>query len=202
VETLDSLLSAFQGWKGYALLFFMSLLENLIPPTPGDTFVMAGAVMVGRGMMPFLPVYALTTAGSILGFMIMYYAGRKWGRSLFQGRLSWLFSKRSLDTVEKWFARHGIWILTLNRFLGGFRAVVSLAAGIAGMNGKLVLILGLASCMLWNALILAAGKWIGENGVTVLKYYQQAAAVLISLVLAVILFRMILIRKLNKKAGG
>ncbi len=189
MQNLETTLLALRGWTGYLFLFLSSLLENLIPPMPGDTFVVLGAFLVGRGQLDFVPAYLATTAGSILGFSILFLAGRKWGRSFFTGKRRAIFSEKDLDRIEKWFAKYGLWVILCNRFLSGFRAVVSLAAGIGGMKPGTVLGLGLLSCMVWNAILMALGIWVGENWRLLLENYQRTVVILIMVLLALWLAR-------------
>lgn len=170
------------GWWGYVFLFLSSLGENLFPPLPGDTFVVLGAFLVGRGELRFLPTYLATTAGSILGFMVLYFVGLRWGRGFFRKKGGWFFSQEHLDRVEMWFARYGYLVLGVNRFLSGFRGLVSLGAGIVKMDVKIVFGLGLLSCLIWNGLLMGVGIWVGENWAVIVRQYQGVVFVLIALV--------------------
>jgi membrane protein DedA with SNARE-associated domain len=170
----DALSSLSAPW-GYAVLFASSFVENVFPPAPGDTVTVLGAFLVGRGRMAFLPAYLSTLAGSVLGFMVCYAAGRRWGRRWFNGRRTRFFSARGLDRVERWFGRFGDWVLVFNRFLSGFRAVVSFAAGIAAMDARKVFVYALLGCALWNGLLMGAGLWAGNNWAGIVRNYQRIA---------------------------
>jgi membrane protein DedA with SNARE-associated domain len=170
------------GW-GYLFLFCSSLGENLFPPMPGDTFVVLGAFLVGRGQMEFLPAYLATTAGSLCGFMILFFAGRTWGFRLFQSPGGRFFSRERLEQVTRWFDRHGYRVIALNRFLSGFRSVVSFAAGTVKMDSRRVALLGLVSCVLWNALLMGVGILIGENWAVIVRHYQRFVFLLICLLI-------------------
>lgn len=178
---LEQLFRSLEGGAGYVFLFFSSLAENLFPPLPGDTFVVLGAFLVGRGHMTFLPAYAAATAGSISGFMVLYFIGRQWGRRLFQNRKGRIFSRERLLRVESWFDRYGYLVIGVNRFLSGFRAVVSLGAGIVKMDAKIVFGLCLLSCLVWNGILMGAGIWVGENWAVIVRHYQWAVFILILL---------------------
>ena len=194
MDNLQEFFQSLTGWWGYIFLFFSSLGENLFPPMPGDTFVVLGAFLVGRGQMRFLPAYLSTTAGSITGFMILYTVGVRWGRKLFQGGLGKYFSEERLKNVEAWFSRYGYTVLAVNRFLSGFRSIVSLGAGIARMNWKIVFGMAFLSCVLWNGLLMFIGMWIGENWVKIVQHYQ-----IVVFVVLVILIGIFWLRKLIKK---
>ncbi|MBN2416504.1 DedA family protein [bacterium] len=187
------------GFWGCLFLFLSSLAENLFPPMPGDTFVVLGAFLVGRGQLAAVPAYAATTAGSLLGFMLLFFLGRKLGRTFFEGKHGRFFSEESLQRVEHWFDRYGYWVIGINRFLSGVRAVVSLAAGMAHMDWKPVFGLALVSCLIWNAALMALGIWMGENWELVLAYYQRIIMAALLLITGAWIIRTRIIRK--KRSG-
>jgi membrane protein DedA with SNARE-associated domain len=173
IDKLEALFHTLPGLWGYAFLFISAYFENIFPPTPGDTFVVLGAFLVGRGRMEFLPAYLSTLLGSVFGFMTYYAVGRRWGRVWFRGRRGRFFSVEQLNRVEAWFGRYGNWVLVFNRFLSGFRSVVSLTAGIAHMDARKVFLFALVSCGLWNGLIMGLGLLVGENWVVIVANYQR-----------------------------
>ena len=160
------------GVWAYFFLFLSSLAENLFPPLPGDSVLVLGAVLVGRGKLAFGPTYASTTAGSVLGFMLCYTAGFYWGIGLFRRRAG-AFSETNLRRVRAWFDRYGYGVLVVNRFLAGFRAVVAFAAGIARMDARSVFLFALVSCLAWNGILIAAGIQVGEHWSNVVQNYQH-----------------------------
>jgi membrane protein DedA with SNARE-associated domain len=173
VNSLEGLFRSLgDGW-GYGFLFLVSLVENLFPPMPGDTFTVLGAVLAGRGEMQFLPAYLSTTAGGISGFMICYAVGKRWGERLFHGNAGLIFSRTNLEKVQAWFGRYGYGVLIANRFLAGFRAVVAFGAGMARMHPLRVFFFAAASCFIWNAVLMFFGMKIGEHWSVVVRYYQQ-----------------------------
>ena len=169
--------------KGYG---FLRQIKNNFRPMPGDTFVVLGAVLVGRGQLSFWPAYLATTAGSLSGFMLLFYTGQKWGRTLITHRLSRWFNEVHINRVDIWFARYGIGLIAINRFLAGFRAVVSLAAGIARMDAKRVFVLALISCLLWNFLLMSLGIWVGENWSAILQHYQRWISLAVLAVIVIV----------------
>jgi membrane protein DedA with SNARE-associated domain len=199
VEAIKAFFYSIEGWGGYFFLFLVSLGENLFPPMPGDTFVVIGAILVGRGQLSFWPAYFSTTAGSLLGFMTLYGVGWKWGAAFINGKMGRVFPANTLETVENWFGRYGLWVVGANRFMGGIRGVISLAAGIAKMRVRHVFLLAMLSCMIWNLIIILCGKWIGENWITIMNRYQWAAGGLVIILVFAYMVRRTVMRNLQKK---
>jgi len=175
LEFMHSLEELDPRWA-YGLLLLSAMLENIVPPVPGDTVVVFSAYMVGRGTWQLWPVFGMTVLGGIAGFMIMYYMGLRFGRSFFSGRGGRLFSSEGLEKAEAWLARFGIWLLLGNRFLSGIRSVIAISAGIGGMSWERVLVCGALSMALWNGLLLYIGLLVGQNWEDVsllLKQYNR-----------------------------
>lgn len=185
------------GWPpalAYGALLLSAFLENIIPPVPGDLVVVLSAYLAGRGALHWLPVYLSTCAGGTAGFLVMYYVGRSRGRWLLQtSRLgASIFSEKSLQKASEWLERHGFWLVLGNRFLSGIRSVIALAAGLGGMGWRPVALLGLASMLLWNGLLLFAGLKVGQNWSQVIDWlgrYNRLMAGMLLVVAAVGLWR-------------
>jgi membrane protein DedA with SNARE-associated domain len=172
----------------YIFLFASAIMENLFPPIPGDTITVFGAFLVGTGRLDFFIVYAVTTVGSSVGFLILFYAGAFLEREFFIHTDIRFFSARSIIAAEKWFNRHGYYIVAVNRFLPGIRSVISIAAGISGLNGFKVFILSLLSAMAWNFLWIYSGYALGNNWEFVrdkisiiIRNYNIAAGIILAL---------------------
>ncbi len=172
----------------YLFLFGSSVLENLFPPIPGDTITAFGAFLVGIGKLDFFYVYAVTTFGSSVGFILLFYAGAFLEMEFFLNTRFKIFSSHKILAAEKWFSRYGYYVVVLNRFLPGVRSVISIAAGISGLNGMKVFLLSIISAMGWNFLWIYTGYTLGNNWevvqekitIIIRSYNIAAAAVLIA----------------------
>jgi membrane protein DedA with SNARE-associated domain len=147
----------------YVLLFGFALLENLVPPFPGDALVVFGGYLAGLGRLSVVAAYVLVTLGSWGGFMAYYALGRVLGRGTVHARLGRLLSPERLERSEAWVRRYGLWAVLGNRALAGARSVISLAAGFADLPVLAVGGLALLSAALWNVLLVGTGYAIGEN---------------------------------------
>ena len=200
MQGLEAFFDSLQGVWGYVFLLISAFIENIFPPLPGDMFVVLGAFLVSRGQLYFVPAYLAATTGSVTGFMLLFWIGRRWGRKLFFKRSDKIFSEAHLDQIEKMMDRYGYKVVVFNRFLSGFRSVVSLGAGIANMDPIKVLVLSLLSCFLWNGLIMGMGVWIGENWALILRHYQTAVFIIIFLVICFFWGRKLLKARLLSEA--
>lgn len=161
---VEGVLAATQQWPPaavYAALFAGSLIEYVFPPFPGDTVVVAGAALVGAHGWSAAPVWTTVTAGSVAGALLDLLVGR-W---LARGAIARLAPKtRSvIDELVGQFRRHGSVYLALNRFLPGIRALLFVAAGVAGLPTGAVLGWATLSAAVWNAGLVGLGLLLGQN---------------------------------------
>lgn len=147
----------------YTVLALSAFVENVVPPIPGDTVTVFAAYIVGRTQQGFLGVLISTTAGSTMGFMTLYALGRWIPRDYFVRRDFRFLPASSFLAAEKWFQSHGYWIVLANRFLSGFRSVVSIVCGLYRLPWPRVLLLSLLACAAWNLLLIYAGYVLGTN---------------------------------------
>ena len=75
---------------GYAGIFLLMALENIIPPIPSEVIMGIGGVLVARGAMDFWPLLLAGTAGSTAGNLVLFWLGQRYGY------------KRLQPFVERW----------------------------------------------------------------------------------------------------
>ena len=74
---------------GLWLLFVLILLESGGLPLPGETALIAAAILASRGHFDIVVVIAVAAAAAIVGDNGGYYVGRRWGRKIL-ARWEWL----------------------------------------------------------------------------------------------------------------
>ncbi len=157
---IEYLIEAF-GALGVALLM---ILENLFPPIPSEFILPFAGFLVGRGELGFLPALVASTAGSLSGALILYALGRWGGRSLILRYGRFLRVKEAdLDRAEGWFDKYDQWVILFGRMVPGVRSVVSIPAGMLRTSFLQFVLLTTAGSAAWNALLLGAGWYLGEN---------------------------------------
>ena len=153
MTTLEGHLAAAQPllerW-GYTAVFACIFAEGVGIPTPGQTLLVAAALLAGRGelaLVPLLGVAVVAAAGgNALGWLIGSWGGRPLLQRFAQGE--------RLERVELLFARWGSRVVALGRFVDGLRQINGLAAGALGMERR--------PFLLWNAV--GAALWVGFWG--------------------------------------
>ncbi len=189
----------------YLTVIFFAFIENLFPPAPSDVVVIVGASLLASSLWGCLPVVALTSLASALGFMVMYFLGRYLGEKMVRkGKPGWI-PLEALAKSERWFGRYGYWFVAANRFLPGTRSAISFASGLLDAEPRRTFGCALLSALLWNSLIIYLGMILSAN-VCLIDRYLSAYHRLIILVTAAaaagLLIRWAVKRKKGAGAGG
>ncbi len=132
----------------YSILFISGIVENLFPPAPGDTITIFGAFLIGRNRLNFFYVYLLTTAGSSIGYMILFYLGKLVQKDYFLKKDFSFFSAESFNKVELWYEKYGYVLILANRFIPAVRSVTGIVAGILRLQVFKVFIYSLISLII------------------------------------------------------
>ena len=147
----------------YLSVFFIAFIENLFPPSPSDVLlVFIGSLIVSKNIH-FPLLLLLSTFGSTLGFMSMFYIGKLAGQKALNIKWFPFIKKEPIEKGKKLINKYGYGIVVINRFLSGTRAILSFIIGTGNLNPIAVSILCFLSALIWNFLMLMGGKWLGNN---------------------------------------
>lgn len=189
---IDSLITALSHTDPsylYFTLFFTAFLENLFPPAPSDLVIAFGGSLVGIGKLSFGAALVSATLGSTVGFIVMYYIGFLLGKKLIDAGKPRFLPFEKIKVAEKWFTRYGYWLVVLNRFLSGTRAVISFFVGLSELPVAITLPLCALSALLWNSILLYGGYMLGHNWRSLEDYLTiYGTAVLVVIFVAAGLF--------------
>ncbi len=151
--------------SGYPLLFILVMAESSGVPIPGETALIAAAVLASRGKLQIELVIPLAAVAAIVGDNIGYQIGRKGGRWLLERPGRFQSQRREvLETGEPFFERHGPKAVFFGRFILGLRVWASWLAGATHMRWR--------SFFHWNAL----GGICWASGIGLLAYFLGHSA--------------------------
>ncbi|MBC2669444.1 DedA family protein [Novosphingobium piscinae] len=181
---------------GYAGIFLLMVLENVLPPIPSELIMGLGGIAVARGSMTFWPLLLVGTLGSTLGNYVWFLIGDRFGYLRLRpivGRWGrWLTMDWSaVERATAFFQRHGQWVVFALRFSPLLRTMISLPAGLAHMSHARFLAFTFAGAAVWNTLLIHGGRLVarylsafedaigygivGLTGVVVLWYLWRVA---------------------------
>jgi len=171
----------------YLILFFFAFIENVFPPSPSDVVVIIGATLIASTSAGFIPILLITSIGSALGFILMYFVGDFFGDKIIRGGKIKFISKDALAGTDKWFSKYGYYLILVNRFLPGTRSVISFFTGMHKLKIGKTFLFALISAFAWNLVIIFAGMELGKNVELIDKYLSTYSTIFILLTGLIIL---------------
>ncbi len=175
-------------------IFVSAFLEYIFPPYFGDTAILMGYFMAGRGDIPLWLAASASLAGSIAGALTAYFIGYRIGSAYFFLRSKWV--ARRVEKLHGWYQRFGGKLLVINRFLPGLRGVFLYSAGIGRLRFIEVLIYSTISNIVWLILIGYVGLNVGTNWEDVKRVfttYTRTLGILFLIAFLIIIARRIYI---------
>ena len=157
------------GEYGNLAVFRLILAENLFPPIPSEVILTFGGVMTVCTDMTPIGVILFSTAGSLAGAVILYSVGRflpdEVFRKLLCGQIGHLlhFRLEDVDLAKGWFRERGRSAVFLCRLIPIVRSLISIPAGIARMPFVPFLVFTAAGSLLWNTVLVYAGRIAGDS---------------------------------------
>jgi undecaprenyl-diphosphatase len=176
---------------GYAAVFALIAIETMGIPVPGETALIAAALLAHEGHMDIGTLVVLAAAAAILGDNVGFAIGRRFGRRLVEapGPLQG-YRLRLLAHGEPFFARHGPKAVFLGRWIAGLRIASAWLAGINRMRWPTFVFWNALGGIAWASSVGFAVYLAGSVAERIIKVVGPAAAgVLVVVGLAYLLWR-------------
>ncbi len=157
----DSLLDFVGGsaWA-YVAIFAIVTVDAFFPLVPGETSVVAGAILAANDELSVLLVFAAGMAGALAGDNISYLLGDRYGmriqRKVFRGEKA----ARRVQWARGQLQQRGPAIIVAARFVPGGRTAATFSAGALDYRWRAFLAAALVAAALWSAFSTALG-WFG-----------------------------------------
>lgn len=184
---------------GYLAVFAALFLEDFGVPVPGETLLIAGALLATKGELDIFVLLPVAWLAAVLGDNVGYLIGRYGGRALILrfGRYLLLTPER-LATAEGFFKRRGAVIVIVARFLEVIRQLNGIVAGVSRMSWRRFVLYNAVGAALWvgfwSILVFQLGKR-GEAIGFLFKRYEPVALVTLAAVVAAFVLRHLLRRR-------
>ena len=150
---------------GYWALFGAILLENFGLPVPGETLLIASALLASQGKMHIVTLLVTACIAAITGDNIGYAIGRFGGRRLvFRYGRYVLITEERLQKAEGFFGRYGGAVVVMARFFAVLRQLNGIVAGTAKMRWYRFLLYNILGAALWVTFWGMLFYELGERG--------------------------------------
>lgn len=147
----------------YGGLFLLIAGESAGVPLPGETALIAAAILASQGKLSLAEVIAVAATAAILGDNTGYLLGRRGGRWLLTHPGPFHHHRlAALERSEPFFARHGSKTVFLGRWLPFLRVTAAWLAGASRLEWKRFLFWNALGGILWAITVGAAAYLLGE----------------------------------------
>ncbi|MDR3163304.1 MAG: DedA family protein [Helicobacteraceae bacterium] len=184
---------------GYIGIVIMMFLESSFFPFPSEVAMIPAGYLASKGEMNIYAAIACGVLGSLLGSLFNYFLAATLGKKLMlrYGRYIF-FTEETMRKVELYFDRHGHISIFSGRLVPVVRQYISLPAGLARMNIFLFSLFTSAGAMIWSAVLVFLGYFIGENQEMIERYlYVAIIATLVFVIFIAAIY--VFVRKRRKK---
>jgi len=163
------------GSMGYPGIFLLMAMESSVIPVPSELVMPPAGYLAYQGQMNLAAVILCGTLGSLIGAYANYFASHYLGRPLIikYGKYV-LIPPDKFERVESFFLRHGEISTFIGRLLPVVRHLISIPAGLSGMNHLRFSLYTLLGAGIWCTILTSIGYFIGENQQLIMKYSHQA----------------------------
>jgi membrane protein DedA with SNARE-associated domain len=183
------LVTAFASY-GLAVIVVGIYLEGCGVPVPGETVLLAGGFFARQGSLPLGWVLAAAFLAAVAGDNTGYWIGRRGGRDLVERYGRWVgLTAGRLESIDRFFARHGTKTVLIARFLSGVRAFAPLFAGISRIPWRRFAAVDAAACLLWATGVGLVGYAFGESWGRIEHWIGRAGLSVLVLATALLLLR-------------
>ena len=186
------------GALGYPGIFLLMAMESSIIPIPSELVMPPAGYLAQQGKMNMAMAIFCGTVGSLVGAYANYFAAHYLGRPLLLKYGKYVFiTEEKFAKVERFFLKHGEISTFVGRLLPVVRHLISLPAGLAGMNHLKFSLYTLLGAGIWVTVLTFIGYFIGSNQALVMEYSHHALFVVL-LLSSVIVFVYIKMQRRNR----
>ncbi|MCL5267133.1 MAG: DedA family protein [Bacteroidetes bacterium] len=183
IELLADQIVAWIGISGYAGIVVLMALESMVAPMPSEAVMPFAGFLIFEGRFSFHGVILFSVIGSIVGYVLSYYAGLYGGRPFVMrfGKY-FLLDIEDLQVTERFFNMYGDKTIFFSRFIPVVRHLISIPADTGEMRiGKFVLYTALGAG-LWNSFLAYAGFRLRSHWEEI-RHYSQTIDIIVVAVL-------------------
>jgi membrane protein DedA with SNARE-associated domain len=144
---------------------------------PGETALIACAVLASTGSLSISVVIVVAVVAAIVGDNLGYWVARKGGRPwLMRHRLTRRYAEQFLPRGERFFARHGGKAVFFGRFIAVLRVTAAWIAGLSHMHWWSFLAWNAAGAVVWATSVGVISFYLGDAAASALSRYGLFAA--------------------------
>lgn len=158
---------------------YWGMLPIMIVEGPIVTIFAATMASLGAFSWPIVLVFSI--AGDMIGDMLLYGAGRKWGMGFVRGFGRYMgITEKLVLKMENYFAQHGGKTIFAVKSMTGLCWATFVAAGIAKMNFKKFVQYSFLGGVVWSGFLVAMGYFYGYLWREIKQYISWAGWIILA----------------------
>ncbi len=152
LQDILPLIDEYVAAYGALAIFVVVYFESFGAPLPGETGVVAAALLAARGDLSVVALCLAVFGGAVAGDTTGYVIGRAGGRRLLERFGPYVkLTPQRLRNFEAQFATKGFWLVMIARFLPVLRQLNGLIAGSVNMPWHRFIVAQMIGALLWTS---------------------------------------------------
>lgn len=154
---------------GYAGIFISVFIESgvifgLVLPLPGFSLVFTTSVLAATtGRFNIYAIIITAIAACVLGYIVGYETGRRYGPNLFSEKNKKVFTPEHAAKAQKFMKKYGYPTLIIGRFLPFLHSATPLLSGFAKTPYIPFTILNIIGAIMWSLTAALLGYFVGDT---------------------------------------
>jgi membrane-associated protein len=146
---------------GYWAVLLVVAGDGVFPVLPGETAIVAAAVLAADGTLSLPLVILAGAAGAVIGDSSAFAIGRAGGGSI-KRTVSRVAGPDRLEAAERMVKRQGAALVVVGRFLPGIRIAINMSCGAGQMDYRRFLLFDVIGAFLWAGQASLLGYFAGK----------------------------------------
>ena len=174
-QVLLAIIEKYHNWV-YVFLFLIIFAETgliiasfLMPFLPGDALIFTIGLLAQEGSLNIYLVIPLLIFAAILGDILNYYVGKRFGEYIMNSEKDFFIKKKHLEKAKDFFDKNGKNSIIIARFVPVIRTIVPFLCGSTKVKYSTFLSFSMIGAVLWVGVIGLLGynlgkiEWVKEN---------------------------------------
>jgi membrane-associated protein len=146
---------------GFLAVLLVVAGDGVFPILPGETAIVAAAVLAAKGTGNIVVVIAAGAIGAMIGDSAAYALGRK-GQGPIRRFVARFAGEERLESAEKMVKRNGPALVFTGRFLPGLRIAINMACGAGHMPYRRFIAFDAMGATVWSTQAALLGYFAGK----------------------------------------